>query len=35
MELQGFGYDNINNVTVITDTKTGPIITAAPGKIKQ
>ena len=28
-------YDSVNNVTVITDTKTGRIITAAPVKIKQ
>jgi hypothetical protein len=28
-------YDNINNVTVITDTVSGRVITAAPGRIKQ
>jgi hypothetical protein len=28
-------YDNINNVTVITDTGSGRVITAAPGRIKQ
>ncbi len=28
-------YDSVNNVTVITDTATGRVITAAPGRIKQ
>jgi RHS repeat-associated protein len=28
-------YDSINNVTVITDSESGRVITAAPGRIKQ
>ncbi|MFM6071572.1 MAG: DUF4258 domain-containing protein, partial [Dolichospermum sp.] len=28
-------YDSINNVTVITDTASGRVVTAAPGRIKQ
>jgi hypothetical protein len=28
-------YDSVNNVTVITDTVSGRVITAAPGRIKQ
>jgi RHS repeat-associated protein len=28
-------YDSVNNVTVITDTVSGRVVTAAPGKIKQ
>lgn len=28
-------YDSVNNVTVITDTSSGRVVTAAPGKIKQ
>ncbi|WP_353928955.1 hypothetical protein WJM97_11505 [Okeanomitos corallinicola TIOX110] len=28
-------YDSINNVTVITDTASGRVVTDAPGRIKQ